>query len=129
MAEKPMTEKQIGVAISLFRGSSVREAAREFGVSEATIYDWKKTRDFMDLWRNLENEMKSREVERLQSLREKAFSRIEKILEDPDSSDRNALQAASIALNASDGIAALRKDRNLSPVTATDVALTALEDL
>jgi len=128
MTDKPLTEKQIGVAIALFRGSSVREAAKEFEVCEATIYDWRKKQEFMDLWRNLEVELKSREIERLRSLREKALSRIEIILENPDSSDRSALQAASIALRCSGGLEEKEKARrrNLRPVSILDSSIDRL---
>lgn len=63
--EKKLTGKQQQAALLLAKGSTIVDAAKQVGVNEKTIDDWKKKPAFKDAMRHAEDELYSEALTRL----------------------------------------------------------------
>jgi predicted DNA-binding protein YlxM (UPF0122 family) len=96
---KPLSEKQIEVAIALFEGRSIPEIASEFSISKATIHRWQGLDEFKKFRRSLSENATKSKIERIARLRDRAIERLESIIDDNDQPAKTQLSAIRLILD------------------------------
>lgn len=71
-----LTEAQQRAVLALLNATTVRQAAREAGVPERTVYNWLKQPAFVDLYREARREATRHAVAKLQQNSGKAADRL-----------------------------------------------------
>ena len=94
----PLSEIQQRVALLLATGHTAREVAHKMGLAEVTIYRWRQQPEFIAVVRGILKENKQALNERLNNLAIKAIEVLEAVIDDPNASTVDKINAASKVL-------------------------------
>ncbi|MCD8485387.1 MAG: helix-turn-helix domain-containing protein [Desertifilum sp.] len=95
----PLSEIQQRVALLLATGHTAREVAQKMGLSEVTIHRWRQQPEFVAAVRGILKQNKQALNERLNNLAIKALEVLEAIIDDPNASTADRINAASKVLD------------------------------
>ena len=113
-----ITPKQFRALAVLLTGGTNSEAGRAAGVSELTVFNWRRRPDFSKLLRQSIGHVFGASLARIALLAETAIDELEAILCDSECSAKTKIQAISLVLN----FAAKAKELEI------DARLSALEE-
>lgn len=87
---KPLQEAREIAARALITGATGREAAAKAGVSDVTVYAWRKKPEFQELMRSMLQEHGDQSTAQAVQAASKAWQKVQRILSDPDADPRLA---------------------------------------
>ena len=114
---KPLQEQREIAARALIMGKSGRDAAREAGVSDVTVYAWRKKPEFQELMRSMLQEHGDQSTAQAVAAAGKAWKKVQAVLSDPDTDPRLAydlLRDMGLLRLAGDMMGAPAKGQSLS---------------
>lgn len=94
-------QKQERAISALLNAPSLREAAKEAGISEATLHRWLKKDDFKTAYREAKKELVNHAIYRLQHATGKAVNALEAVIDDKESPASARVSAAKTILETS----------------------------
>jgi len=94
-------QKQERAISALLNAPSLREAAKEAGISEATLHRWLKEDDFQTSYRAAKKELVNHAICRLQRAAGKAVDALKEIIEDKKNPASSRVSAAKTILETS----------------------------
>ena len=99
--EKNESQKQDKIIAALLSSESIREAAKNAGISEATIYRQLKDETFLTAYKAVKREVVNHAVSKLQKSTGKAVKALVEIIEDSDAPASARVSACKTILEAS----------------------------